>query len=77
MPEMTGFELLDQMSNEPGLGQLPAIVLTSAILHPRDRQRLGRASRILSKSDLSALALTTAITEAIEGCGLGLAGGAT
>jgi hypothetical protein len=52
-------------------------VLTSAILHPRDRQRLGRASRILSKSDLSAVALTTAITEAIEGCGLGSAGGAT
>jgi CheY-like chemotaxis protein len=77
MPEMTGFELLDQMSNEPGLGQLPAIVLTSAILHPRDRQRLGRASRILSKSDLSAVALTTAITEAIDGSGLGLAGGAT
>ena len=67
MPEMTGFELLEHMDSDPSLGDVPAVVLTSAILNPRERQRLARASRILSKSDLSAVALTETITEVLGG----------
>ncbi len=37
------------------------IVLTSAILQPQERAMLGRASRIMSKSDLSSRTLTDAI----------------
>jgi CheY-like chemotaxis protein len=65
MPEMTGFELLEHLRGDPGLDDIPAIVLTSAILGPRERQRLGRASRVMSKSDLSAAALSAAIAEAL------------
>jgi CheY-like chemotaxis protein len=65
MPEMTGFELLDRISDETSLDGVPAIVLTSAILTLDERQRLRRAARIMSKSDLSGSALTGAITDAL------------
>ena len=67
MPEMTGFELLDRISNETSLDGVPAIVLTSAILTLDERQRLRRAARIMSKSDLSGSALTGAITDVLGG----------
>jgi signal transduction histidine kinase/CheY-like chemotaxis protein len=67
MPEMTGFELLDRISDETSLDRVPAIVLTSAILTLDERQRLRRAARIMSKSDLSGSALTGAITDALGG----------
>jgi signal transduction histidine kinase/DNA-binding response OmpR family regulator len=67
MPEMNGFELLERISGETGLGSVPAIVLTSALLSPGERQRLKRASRIMSKSDLSAAALTGAIADVLGG----------
>jgi CheY-like chemotaxis protein len=67
MPEMTGFELLDRISHETSLDRVPAIVLTSAILTLDERQRLRRAARIMSKSDLSGSALTGAITDALGG----------
>jgi signal transduction histidine kinase/CheY-like chemotaxis protein len=67
MPQMTGFELLDRISDETSLDGVPAIVLTSAILTLDERQRLRRAARIMSKSDLSGSALTGAISEALGG----------
>jgi CheY-like chemotaxis protein len=67
MPEMTGFELLDRISSDASLDAVPAIVLTSAILTSADRQRLRRATRIMSKSDLSESALTGAITGVLGG----------
>jgi signal transduction histidine kinase/CheY-like chemotaxis protein len=66
MREMTGFELLDRISSEASLDPVPAIVLTSAILTHDEWQRLGRAARIMSKSDLSASALIGAITEVMD-----------
>ena len=65
MPEMTGFELLDRISGDASLDQLPAIVLTSALLHPSERQRLRRAARIMSKSELSAATLAAAISDVL------------
>jgi signal transduction histidine kinase/CheY-like chemotaxis protein len=65
MPEMTGFELLDRISDEKSLDGIPAIVLTSAILTLDERQRLRRASRIMSKSDLSGSALAAAVTDVV------------
>jgi len=66
MPEMTGFELLDRINDETSLDGVPAIVLTSAVLTLDERQRLRRAARIMSKSDLSGSALTGAITDALN-----------
>jgi signal transduction histidine kinase/CheY-like chemotaxis protein len=67
MPEMTGFELLDRISGKASLDAVPAIVLTSAILTSAERQRLRRAARIMSKSELSGSALTGAITDVLGG----------
>jgi CheY-like chemotaxis protein/anti-sigma regulatory factor (Ser/Thr protein kinase) len=66
MPEMTGFELLERITDETSLDGVPAIVLTSAILTLDERQRLRRAARIMSKSDLSGSALTGAIADALN-----------
>ena len=66
MPGMTGFELLERISEEPSLEAVPAIVLTSAILTQDERQRLRRAARIMSKSDLCSTALTAAISEVLS-----------
>ena len=73
MPEMTGFELLDRISTETSLDPVPAIVLTSAILTQGERQRLARASRIMSKSDLSGSALVGVIIEVLGGSQPGVA----
>jgi CheY-like chemotaxis protein len=67
MPEMTGFELLNRMSSDARLDAVPAIVLTSTILTQGEQQRLRRASRVMSKSDLSGSALTGAIADAMSG----------
>jgi len=67
MPEMTGFELLDRIGDEASLRTVPAIVLTSAILNPAERERLRRAVCIMSKSDLSASALVGTITNVLGG----------
>ena len=45
---------------------VPVIVLTSAILDPGERSLLHRASRIVSKSDLSAGMLIDAIEDALH-----------
>ena len=66
MPGMTGFELLERISEEASLEAVPAIVLTSAILTQDERQRLRRAARIMSKSDLCSTALTAAISEVLS-----------
>src|SRR5467141_161721 len=66
-PEMTGFELLDRIGGDASLDAVPAIVLTSAILTSAERQRLRRAARIMSKSDLSGSGLTGAISSVLGG----------
>jgi CheY-like chemotaxis protein len=62
MPGMNGYEFLERLSAETNI---PAIILTSMILDSEQRLRLGNASNIISKSDLSAPALTEAITTAM------------
>ena len=62
MPGMNGYEFLERLSAETNI---PAIILTSMNLDNEQRLRLGDASNIISKSDLSALALTEAITTAL------------
>ncbi len=67
MAEMTGFELLERISGDPSLSEIPAIVLTSAVLGPGERERLRRAARIITKSELSPGALVSAIADVLSG----------
>ena len=67
MPGMNGFEMLVHLRADPRGRAVPAVVLTSAVLDERDRQRLADVSTILSKSDLSAGSLIAAIESALPG----------
>jgi hypothetical protein len=55
------------IAHDASLDAVPAIVLTSAILTSAERQRLRRAARIMSKSDLSGSGLTGAISGVLGG----------
>ena len=65
MPEMTGYEFLERVHEDARAGEVPVIILTSAILAQGERTLLHRASRILSKSDLSADMLTDTIEQVL------------
>jgi signal transduction histidine kinase/CheY-like chemotaxis protein len=67
MPGMDGFQFLEQLSL---VSDIPAIVLTSMILDGGLRLRLGRAAKLLSKSDLSSSMLVAAIGDALGRAGL-------
>jgi signal transduction histidine kinase/CheY-like chemotaxis protein len=59
MPGMDGYQFLERLNAE---SEVPAIVLTSMILNVEQEKRLGRAAKIVSKSDLSSPVLTAAIS---------------
>jgi signal transduction histidine kinase/CheY-like chemotaxis protein len=63
MPEMDGYQFLDRLSETT---DVPALVLTSAVLEQQHRRRLSRAAQIVSKSDLSSEVLIAAIDEALK-----------
>jgi CheY-like chemotaxis protein len=62
MPGMDGFQFLERLS---AISEIPAIILTSMILDSGQRRRLDRATKILSKSDLSSSMLVAAIGDAL------------
>jgi signal transduction histidine kinase/CheY-like chemotaxis protein len=66
MPGMDGFEFLDRLAQISDMRAVPAIVLSSMRLGAEDRRRLGRATQIIAKSELSADVLVSAIRHAIE-----------
>ena len=63
MPGMDGYQLLDRLCET---ADVPAVVLTSAVLEPEQRRRLSRAAQIISKSDLSSDVLIAAIDNALK-----------
>jgi signal transduction histidine kinase/CheY-like chemotaxis protein len=65
MPGMTGYEFLSCVDDDVRIRDIPIIVLTSAILAPGERTLLHRASRILSKSDLSSDMLTQTLEQVL------------
>jgi CheY-like chemotaxis protein len=54
MPEMDGFEFLQQLRQRPDCRLVPVVVITAKDITDEDRRRLsGQATRILRKSSLS------------------------
>ncbi|HEX6078240.1 MAG TPA: ATP-binding protein [Methylomirabilota bacterium] len=54
MPQMSGFEVLDRLKEDPVTTDIPVVVLTSKTLTEEERRRLApRAHRILSKQGLA------------------------
>jgi len=67
MPGMDGFEFLDRLAQMSDMRAVPAIILSSMRLGAEDRRRLGRATQIITKSELSADVLVSAIRHAVDG----------
>jgi signal transduction histidine kinase/CheY-like chemotaxis protein len=65
MPTMNGFEFLERWSAANDTAAIPAVVLTSMSLGAEQRRRLAKVPHILSKSELSADSLLTAIESVI------------
>jgi len=54
MPEMSGFEVLDRLKEDPATMEIPVVVLTSKTLTDEERRRLApHVRRILSKQALA------------------------
>jgi PAS domain S-box-containing protein len=72
MPEMDGFEFLDEVRRGPSWRTVPVIVLTAKDLTEEDRRRLsGRATRIIQKAGQSREELVAELRRAIAGASTG------
>ncbi|MBA3542650.1 MAG: ATP-binding protein [Deltaproteobacteria bacterium] len=70
MPDLTGFEVLDQLKANPLTAGIPVIVYSALSLGTNDVARLGAASALLRKSTSSRVADRTAIEDALARAGV-------
>jgi signal transduction histidine kinase/CheY-like chemotaxis protein len=71
MPEMTGFEVMARLKEDPATTQIPVIVLTSKALSDDERRSLApHALRILSKDALARENRTNDLRDALAAAGL-------
>lgn len=64
MPDRNGFQVLEDLAIDPGTAEIPAVIVTAAVLSDSEKHRLGSASAILHKNELS----TAALKQLIERC---------
>ena len=50
MPDLSGFEVLERLKNEPKTANIPVIIYTSKVLDEKEISSLGRAAAILPKN---------------------------
>lgn len=70
MPDLTGFEVLEQLKADPVTRDIPVVVYTALVLGANDRVRLSAAVTILRKSTSSRVADRAAIEEALVRAGV-------
>lgn len=62
LPDLSGFEVLEKLKEDPQTRDIPVIVVTSRVLEPQESRRLAAfAEAILSKQDLSPEAVSHAL----------------
>jgi len=67
MPEMDGFEVLDELAANAKWREIPVIVITAKRLTPTERERLLRqAQKVIAKGSTSRLDIAAAINEAVR-----------
>ncbi|MBX3157374.1 MAG: ATP-binding protein [Deltaproteobacteria bacterium] len=74
MPDLTGFEVLEQLKAIPDTREIPVVMYTARVLGSGDRERLGAAVAILRKSTSSRVADRAAIEDALVKAGLAVGG---
>jgi CheY-like chemotaxis protein len=72
MPEMTGFEVMARLKEDPATTDIPVIVLTSKTLSEERRLLAPHALRIISKDTLARKDRTDDLREALAAAGLPL-----
>ncbi|MDB4977172.1 MAG: histidine kinase [Myxococcaceae bacterium] len=71
MPEMSAFDVLDELKRDPATRNIPVVIYTSKNLAEGERKRLeSEASAILSKQSLSREIAIARIREALEKAGI-------
>jgi len=67
MPEMDGFEVLDELAANAKWREIPVIVITAKQLTPTERERLmGQAQKVIAKGATSRLDIAAAVGEAVR-----------
>jgi CheY-like chemotaxis protein len=70
MPEMSGFEVLARLKQDPVTADIPVVVLTSKSLSSEERRMLApHAARIVSKETLSRSDSADRLLEALSAAG--------
>ena len=71
MPEMSGFEVLARLKEDPLTADIPVVVLTSKSLSSEEQRMLApHAARIVSKETLSRSDSADHLLEALSAAGL-------
>jgi signal transduction histidine kinase len=70
MPDLTGFEVIEQLKADPATRDIPVVVYTALVLGVHDRARLGDSVSILRKSTSSRVADRAAIEDALVKAGI-------
>jgi CheY-like chemotaxis protein len=63
MPEVTGFQTLEQLRRDPVSRDIPVVIYTSKMLDARERDQLAVADAVLSKAQATRAAVTATILE--------------
>ncbi|HWF40304.1 MAG TPA: ATP-binding protein [Candidatus Acidoferrales bacterium] len=70
MPDLTGFEVLKRLKNDPHTSGIPVIIYTSKVLEPSERELLADAAVILSKESQSRESSLLQFAEAFQQAGV-------
>jgi signal transduction histidine kinase/ActR/RegA family two-component response regulator len=72
MPDLTGFEVIEQLKADDATRDIPVVVYTALVLGADDRARLGAAAAILCTSTSSRVADRAAIEDALVKAGVAI-----
>jgi signal transduction histidine kinase/response regulator RpfG family c-di-GMP phosphodiesterase len=66
LTDMTGFDVLTRLRDDPSTAAVPVVIITSQRLDDEDRRRLVAAETVLSKATLTRDSLRSAIARAVD-----------
>ena len=70
MPDLSGFEVLEELKRDPDTQAIPVVIYTSHVLNDEERKRLQAAEDIISKNPQSRELLEMQFTQAAARAGL-------